>query len=115
MKYIIPFLIVFVFTSCMDGDWFGATAGGDCDELCTVYNAPKNIIMQEDEIYDKNFPDQYEREGHVEKLNDVFKIKSWYYTIDNQQDTIYTDFSCTVHYDSEKIEYIVEDLKRNCR
>jgi hypothetical protein len=115
MKIIIPIFLFVCITSCSSDGLFGATAGGDCNEICTVYNAAKNILMEENDIFDKNFPNRADREKHTNEISNGFKIESWFYTINNEQDTIYTDFSCTVHYDSEKIEYIVKNLNKDSR
>lgn len=115
MKIIIPIFLFVCLSSCLGDGLFGATAGGDCDELCTVYNTAKNILMEENNIFDKNFPNRADREKHTDRISNGFKIESWYYTVNAELDTVYTNFSCTVHYDSEDIEYKVKNLKTDHR
>ncbi len=97
-------------TSCVSDGFLGATVG-DCDEYCTVYNTPKNLLMEKYDVSDKNFPDKKERKHHISKLNETYEVNSWFYTIDEQEDTIYIDFSCSVQFDSKQTKYVVSNLK----
>lgn len=100
------------FVSCSDSEWngeWGATVG-DCDEICTVYYSAQQEIFKNKELFDRNFPNITERRKHVSKTEKGHRIESWYRVIDGI-DTSKNEFSCEVVYDSEKVEYIVKNLR----
>lgn len=106
-------LIVFIFiTSCSyrEGD-YGATVG-DCDEICTVYYVAQRKLMEDYEIYDRDFPNKKIRRTHVKRFSSGHKIESWFCLINEQNDTSYVRFSCNVKLDAEnELGYRVEELE----
>ena len=112
MKKILYILLVISTISCTDSKWngeWGATVG-DCDEICTIYYSAQQEIMKNKELYDRDFPNKTERRKHVSKTEKGHRIESWYRVIDGI-DTSKNDFSCELIYDSEKIGYLVKNLR----
>ena len=112
MKLVIGLIIFLFVISCsyQDGD-YGATVG-DCDEICTVYYVAQRKLMEDYEIYDRNFPNKEVRRTHVIRSLSGHKIKSWFYLINEKNDTSYVSFSCNVKLDTEnELGYTVEDLE----
>jgi len=105
-------IIATLFVSCgySEGNW-GATLG-DCGETCTVYYTAQRKLMENRELYDRDFPDKELRRKHVTEIDNGHQIKSWFKIINEQGDTVKTDFSCEVYLsDYVEIGYYVENLK----
>ncbi|MDX2361571.1 MAG: hypothetical protein QNK23_12245 [Crocinitomicaceae bacterium] len=101
---------IFIFSSCSEEGDLGATVG-DCDEYCTVYYVAEKELMKQYEIYNLNFPDKDIRNSHVTNNSDKYEVRSWYYLINEDNDTTFVDFTCTVIYNSKKVEYDVQSLE----
>ncbi len=106
------FLLTTLLTSCnySEGDW-GATVG-NCDEICTVYYTAQSKLMKNRKLYAGDFPDTEMRRKHVKVYKNGHKIVSWFKSINEQGDTLKTNFSCEVYLSRNvDVGYYVENLK----